>query len=160
MARRIDPRYVNNLIDAHVLDRTGGPQDTAVDLILELAAAGAMTVLLPHSVKTEIEHPNTPDDVKRRAIELIYTEPVQLTPQELALHQKIRNILRGKAKPGKHDRDAYHVVESAKYGGYFITNDERLLRKAPEIADLLHIEIVTPLAFMNQYERFQKEQRG
>jgi hypothetical protein len=117
MARGIDPRYVNNLIDAHVLDRTSGLQDAAVDQILELAAGGEITVLLPHSVKTEIEHPNTPEDVKRRAIALIYTEPVQLTPQELALHQKIRNILRGKAKPGKHDRDAYHVVESAKYRG-------------------------------------------
>jgi hypothetical protein len=56
----VDPRYGNNFIDANVLDRTGGPEDSAVDTILELHERPAFTLLLPHSVKAEIEHPNTP----------------------------------------------------------------------------------------------------
>ena len=63
----LDPRYSNNFIDANVLDRTGGPEDGAVNDILRLRDDGAFTVLLPHSVKAEIEHPNTPAEVKRRA---------------------------------------------------------------------------------------------
>ena len=122
MAQRIDPRIFNTLLDAHVLDRTGGPDDAAVDEILGL---DELTLILPHSVKSEIEHPNTPADVKRRALGLIYTLPVSLTPPEQELHQRVRTIVRGNAKPGKHDRDAFHLVEIHKHGGvYFITIDE------------------------------------
>jgi hypothetical protein len=47
----INPRIGNNFIDANVLDRTGGPEDAAVDEILRLHNDGAFTLLLPHSVK-------------------------------------------------------------------------------------------------------------
>lgn len=106
MARRIDPRYFNNFIDAHVLDRTGGSEDAVIDEILSLVEEGKFTLLLPHSVKAETEHPNTPDDVKRRAAGLLFTEPVSLTAPEMELHAKVRTILQGNAKAGKHDRDA------------------------------------------------------
>ena len=155
MPRRIDPRYCNTLIDAHVLDRGGSLDDADVDEILNLAEEGRITLLLPHSVKSEIEHPNTPPDVKRRAARLVYTRPVQLTPPEIDQHQQVRSILQGNAKPGKHDSDAYHVVESAKYGGgYFITNDSRILKMGPEIATLLKVVIVTPAKFLSLYRCF------
>ena len=150
MARRIDPRYFNNLIDANVLDRTGGPDDAAVDRILELADAGEILVLLPHSVKSEIEHPNTPLEIRHRAAHLIFTEPVNLTPGELAEHARVRAILQGNAQPGAHDRDAYHIVESAKYGGYFITNDKRILSKAADASPQL--AVVTPIEFLEAYD--------
>jgi len=70
-----------------------------------------------------------------------------------AQHQKVREIMRGNAKEGKHDMDAYHVVESAKYGRYFVTNDERILRKAKDISALLSIAIVTPSEFLDQCRR-------
>jgi hypothetical protein len=141
-----------------VLDRTGGPEDAYVDQILTLAENGQITLLLPHSVKAEIEHPSTPDDVKQRAMSLIYTVPVQLTPEELRLHDRIRGILQGNAKPGKHDCDAFHIVESDKNGGgYFITNDKRIIKKGPEIAPLLQIAIMTPTEFVNVHERFERE---
>ncbi len=157
MAQRIDPRFFNTLLDAHVLDRTGGPDDAVVDEILGL---DELTLILPHSVKSEIEHPNTPADVKRRALGLIYTLPVSLTPPEQELHQRVRTIVRGNAKPGKHDRDAFHLVESHKHGGgYFITNDERLLTKRAELAQVLRrLKIVTPTEFLETYRRFERSE--
>ena len=150
----LDPRYGNNFIDANVLDQTGGDEDIAVDEILRLLDDGSFTLLLPHSVKAEIEHPNTPAEVKRRAEKLIYSMPVQLTEQELQTHGEIRAMIQGNAKPGKHTNDAYHLVESAKYGGrHFITNDVRLLRKAPEIWDILQLKVLRPTEFLESYRR-------
>ena len=110
----LDPRYGNNFIDANVLDRSGGPEDAAVDEVLRLRDDGAFTLLLPYSVKAEIEHPNTPPEVKRRAGSFIYSMPVQLTAPELATHVKIRAMIQGNAQPGQHAKDAFHLVESAK----------------------------------------------
>ena len=133
----------------------GSPDDSCVEEILSLADEGKFTLSLPHSVKSEIEHPNTPTYVKRRAANLSYTIPVQLTPPEIIQHQKVRSILQGNAKPGKHDRDAYHIVECAKCGGgYFITNDSRILQKGPEITTLLQMVIVTPAKFLSLYRCF------
>jgi predicted nucleic acid-binding protein len=148
-----NPRYGNNFIDANVLvDRTGGPEDVAVDMILRLHEEGAFTLLLPYSVKAEIEHPNTPTDVKRKALQLNYSIPVQLTAQELETHDRIRTLIRGNARPGQHDDDAFHLVESAKYGGrYFLTNDRRLLDKAPEIWEMLLIRTIKPSDFLAGY---------
>jgi predicted nucleic acid-binding protein len=147
----VDPRYGNNFIDANVLDRTGGPEDAAVDSILRLRGESAFTLLLPHSVKAEIAHPKTPAEVKRKAAQLIYSMPVQLTAPELATHQKIRDLIRGNAKPGQHDKDAFHLVESAKYGRYFITNDARLLKKADEIWEALQLKVLKPSEFLSIY---------
>jgi predicted nucleic acid-binding protein len=148
----LDPRYGNNFIDANVLDRKGTPEDEAVDKILALAEDGKFTLLLAYSVKAEIEHPNTPQDVKRRAAGLIYSMRVQLTAQEKATHQRIRNLIQGAAQSGQHAADAFHLVESAKNGGrHFITYDRRLLMKAPEIWDALLIRVLTPTEFMTDY---------
>lgn len=156
MGQQIDPRYGNNCIDAHVLDHIGSPEDAVVEEILRLAWEGAFLLVLPHSVKSEIEHPNTPREVKRRAQRLLFTEPVGLTPDELVLHRKVRSIVQGNAKPGKHERDAYHVVESAKYGRYFITNDQRILKKGPELAELLpQLRIVTPTEFLAIFRGYE-----
>jgi predicted nucleic acid-binding protein len=147
----LDPRYGNNFIDANVLDRTGGPEDTAVDEILRLRDEGAFTVLLPHSVKAEIAHPNTPAEVKRKAALFIYSMPVQLTDSERVRNEKIKALIQGNARPGQHDRDALHLVESAKYGRHFITNDRRLLTKADEIWRMLHLAVVKPSEFLAAY---------
>ncbi len=157
MAQRIDPRYFNSLIDANVLDRLGGSDDAVVDQVLALADEGTISLVLPHSVKAEIEHPNTPAAVKKLALAFIYTESVSLTPKEVDRHQQVRDLVRGSAKPGKHDRDAYHMVEAAKYGGYFITRDQRLIGKRVEIDRLLGqgFNIVTPAEFLKIYKQFE-----
>jgi hypothetical protein len=68
MRRRVlDPRYGNNHIDAHFLDAVEGEEGHAVERILALYEGTEFTLLLPHSVKAEIDHPNTPAHVKARA---------------------------------------------------------------------------------------------
>lgn len=57
------PMVGNNCIDANFFDRTGGPEDAAVDTILRLHEEGAFTLFFPYSVKAEIGHPNTPAEV-------------------------------------------------------------------------------------------------
>ncbi len=156
MAKRIDPRYFNNFIDANVLDRMGDGHDDAVDEMLSLYDDGKITLLMPHSVKAEIEHPNTPAKVKARAMGIIFTEPVTLTPNEVERHCQVRDLVQGNALPGTHDRDAYHVVEADKHGGgYFVTRDERLLKMGREISALLTtVEVVSPTEFMRKYQEF------
>lgn len=143
----LDPRIGNNFIDANVLDRTGGPEDAAVSEILRVRW-GAFTLLLPYSVKAEIAHPNTPAEVKRRSMEFVYSMPVELTPEEESKHDRIRVLIQGNAKPGQHHRDAFHLVESAKYGRHFITNDGRLLKKAAEIWEMLQLRVLKPSEFL------------
>jgi len=147
----LDPRFGNNFIDANALDRTGGPEDAAVDAILRLYEESAFTLLLPYSVQAEIAHPHTPPEVKRKAGLLVFSMPVELTVPELTLHDKVRDLIRGNARPGQHDRDAFHLVESAKYGRHFITNDRRLLKKADEIWDMLQLKVLKPTEFLNAY---------
>lgn len=156
MAQRIDPRYFPSLIDGNVLDR-GHPDDAAVDEVLSLHEAGKIAPLsIPHSVKAEIEHPNTPAEKRRRAAAFLFTCPVSLTPPEQKRHAEVRDVVRGNARPGKHDRDAYHMVEAAKYGGYFITRDDRLIRKRDAVMQHLGqgFAIVTPTEFLSAYRLY------
>jgi predicted nucleic acid-binding protein len=120
-------------------------------------AGAGFTLLLPHSVKAELAHPNTPPDVKQRAAQLVYSMRVTLTPGERAKHDQIRALIRGNAKSGQHDTDAYHLVESAKYGRHFITNDKRLLKKAPEIWAILHLKVLTPTEFLAAYRHHNQK---
>ena len=99
----------------------------------------------------EIAHPHTPTEVKRKAGFLVFSMPVELTGPELELHDRVRDLIRGNAQPGQHDRDAFHLVESAKYGRHFITKDRRLLKKAGDIWDMLHLKVLTPGEFLNAY---------
>ena len=148
----IHPRYGNNFIDANTLDSRDSAHDAAVQVILAFAEARKFTLLLPYSVKAEIEHPNTPPQIKRQAARLIYSIKVPLTGPELATHARIAALIQGNAQPGKHAKDAFHLVESAKNGGrHFITEDGRLLRLAPAIWKELQIRVLTPQDFVNDY---------
>jgi hypothetical protein len=69
--------------------------------------------------------------------------------------------MRGNAAPGKHDADAFHVFEAAKYGGrHLTTNDKRILSKKAEISELAGIDVVTPTEFLEHYDSFDSQQRG
>lgn len=145
----LDPRYGNNLFDCNALDRTDPVEDAAMDDILKLHEdPDNFTLLLPYSVKDEIEHPSTPAEKKRLAQNFIFSTEVQLTEPELALHAKVRALIQGNAKPGRHCKDAFHLVESAKYGRHFITKDARLLKRAPEIWQLLQLRVLKPSEFL------------
>ena len=145
----------HNFLDSNALDCHGGPEEDAMTELLGLREQGTISLLLPYSVKAEIEHPNTPHCVKERAGLLIYSCPTELTESELEKHRWIRALLQGNADEGKHGKDAFHLVESAKYGGRrFLTNDKRVLRKAEEIRKSLGMLVLSPSNFL---ERFYEE---
>ncbi len=160
MPRRVDPRYYNNVIDTNILDRLEDGHDEAVDAMLALYRGNMVSFQLPYSVKAEIDHPHTPTEVKERAREFIFTEPVTLTANEHALHAEVRELIRGNAAPGQHDQDAFHLFEAEKYGGgYFVTRDRRLLRKRAEIERLLGLIVLAPTEFMSVYQEFEADER-
>jgi hypothetical protein len=149
---RLDPRYGNNSRDCNALDRTDPVEDAAMDKILRLYEdPETFTLLLPYSVKAEIEHPSAPAEKGRMAGNFIFSMKVELTEPELANHEKVRALIQGNAKPGRHDKDAFHLVESAKYGRQFITKDGRLLKKAAEIWQLLQLRVLKPSEFLAAY---------
>src|SRR6476620_3536419 len=80
--RIFNPRFCNNHVDANFFDRIGDGEDDAVDDLLALYENGSLILAMPHSVKAELDHPSTPATVKRRAADLVFSMPVQLTTQE------------------------------------------------------------------------------
>ena len=64
MRGALDPRICNITLDANAVDRDGGPRDGLVDRLLGLRQTGKINFVVPGSVRTEIQHPRTPHDVK------------------------------------------------------------------------------------------------
>jgi hypothetical protein len=154
----LDPRIGPTFIDTNVLDRTNGPEAAAADEIFRLHQENDDFLLhKTYSVDAEIRHSHTPAYVKRRAANLIYTEQVELTDPERETHEKVRALIQGNSKPGQHDRDAFHLVESAKYGRHFLTNDQRLLKKANEIWELLQLKVLAPSEWLAAYNAHARE---
>jgi hypothetical protein len=129
MGRRIDSRIHNDFLNANFCNDTANSvEGSAMSEILDLAQRGEPSLVLPFSVKAELEHPNTPPEIKRAASGMIHILRVELTPNELAIRSKLLILIQGNAKPGKHHGDVFHLFEAEKYGGgYFITKDRRLL---------------------------------
>ena len=147
----LDPRRANSFLDSCAFDPKYAPEDQAAQEIRAIADRGEVSLLLAHSTQKEIEHPNTPDDVKREARAMIFTIETDLTPQERKLRSAIHSILTGNGKPEKYEADARHVFEAAKYIGYFITTDNRILDKRKELGAVCAAVIVTPSEWLAIY---------
>ena len=65
---------------------------------------------------------------------MIYTTSVTLTPTERTRLSRIQAILAGNGKPVNVADDARHLFEAQKYGSYFVTTDERLLKGVVPLA--------------------------
>ncbi len=110
---------------------------------------------IAHSTQKEIEHPNTHGWVKQEAAGAIYTIQTNLTDEELARKEKILAILAGNGNLEKMRKDSEHVFEAGKYVGYFITVDERILKKKEEIEEVCPATIVKPSEFIAIYKSYE-----
>ena len=99
----------------------------------ELLDNPKLNLVIAHSTMKEIEHPNTPNHVKALAQDRIFTIPTSLTDIEFRIKQAIWDILTGNGKPENMKADAEHVFEAHKYASYFITTDDRILKKREEL---------------------------
>ena len=138
MTRRpLDPRMCPVAIDANALARDGGERDALVDRLLALSKSGTVRLLVPKGVRAEIQNPNTPADVKQATLPQIFTIDVELNSDEQRRKRTIAAELQGNAKRGKHQADSDHLFEAAKYGGFFITEDDRILKRAGRLHEVL-----------------------
>ena len=142
--RPIDPRITTIFIDSCAFDPKYSPEDQAALRLFELSEKGDLILNIAHSTQKEIEHPNTPGWVKREANKLIYTIETALIPDEQNRKVKILRILAGNGKPEKMVKDAEHVFEADKYGSYFVTTDERILKKEKELKGVVSVHILKP----------------
>ena len=84
-----------------------------------------------------------------------------LTPQEQDTRRQIQAALQGNALPGKHSPDAQHLAEAAKYCGYFITHDQRILKRSGGLGSLLPptLNVVTLAEFMRLFDDLEAGRR-
>jgi hypothetical protein len=114
-------------------------------------------LILPHGVWDELHRTGTPALKLSAANDMIFTIKTDLTTDEQRRRQVIKTALQGNAKPGKHDADAEHLAEAAKYGGYFVTHDERILERSPALRDALGpaLQVVTLADLLAIYDGFR-----
>ena len=153
--KSIDPRRSTIFLDSCAFDQKYSPEDKAANQIFQLYRKDELILNIAHSTQKEIEHPNTPTWVKREAMSFIYTIPTSLTTEELARKAQILNILAGKGDPERMRKDADHIFEANKYGGYFITVDGRILKKKEAIEEICSATIVKPSEFLKIVEIYQ-----
>lgn len=147
----LDPRRANNFLDSCAFDPKYAPEHEAAQQVRALGNGGEVHLMLTHSNQKEVDHPNTPADVRREAIGMIFTIETTLTPDEIARKNAIHNILTGNGKPEKYAADADHVFEASKYIGYFITTDQRILDKREELRKVCAATIFTPSEWLKVF---------
>jgi hypothetical protein len=152
--RNIDPRLANILVDSCAFDPKYSPEDKASETLFKLSQENKIILIVAHSNQKEIEHPNTPAWVKREAQSRIYTIPTGLTDNEQKIKAKILGILAGNGKPENMRQDAEHVYETSKYGSYFVTTDERILKREKELFDLCTVTILKPSEMLKIYQDY------
>ena len=145
MRRPINPKFASILFDSCAFDPKYSPEDRASAEIYRMFAEGKKMILtIAHSTQKEIDHPSTPAWIKKAANAVLFTYPVTLNSDEQTRKAKIFAILTGNGNPEKYRQDAEHVFEASKYGPYFVTTDERIIRKRGELAQVCAAVIVKP----------------
>ena len=144
----VNPWIANSSVDSCAFDPKYGPEDKAANEIFRLHKEEGLIIQIAHSTQKEVDHPNTPDWVKRAAAGMIYTLQVDLKQDERTRFRRIHAILTGQGRPENMEEDARHIFEAQKYGLYFITTDRRLLKRAKEIGALCGLEILLPSQFL------------
>ncbi len=125
--------------DANALDRDGTSRDLLLTAFMALARSGRLSLFAPSGVAAEIRHPHAPAEV-RAAARAAATLPVapRLTAGQHIDRIRVRAILRGDGRPGKHDADASHLSEAAEAGcTHFITQDGKILRRRDTLRRVL-----------------------
>jgi hypothetical protein len=152
----LDPRICCVAIDANALNRDGGDHDALVDRLLKLSSACAINLIVPQGVRREILDPRTPDHIQEDTRPLIFTTSVGLTAGERQKLCLTEAELQGNARSGRHAADARHLFEAAKYAGYFITHDQRILKRAGNLQTVLppSLFVVTLRKFLEIYDYF------
>lgn len=151
----INPWLTNSMIDSCAFDPKQSPEQQAAEELAKLWQEHSLPLLIAHSTKKELEHPNTPLWVKKEAEARIYSVETDRTPSEFAVFRNIHEILTGEGNPENHIQDAEHVFEASKYGSYFITTDRRILSKKYRISKVSNATVLLPSTFVELVKRYE-----
>ena len=148
MQKQRHPKYTQSFVDSCAFNPNDEQELASIQRLLSKCDEYGIALIIPFSVQKELNHPNTPNDVRRSSIPHIFTIDTELTAAELSKRSKIRKLIRGNAKLGKHEQDANHIFELYKYGGgYFITTDKRLLSKSKDLFLKYFVTTIKPTDF-------------
>ncbi len=125
---------------------------SAADELIDLAERHIVSIV-PHTVRTELDHPNTPASTTRRAAWLPHTLDTGMGNRERS--QLVQNAVQGNALPGTNVADAAHLYDAALWQcAYFVTCDKRLLRRDVVIAEVIDdLWLVTPSELLAIYRQ-------
>ncbi len=102
-----------------------------------------------HSVQKEIDYPNTPRSVKDLTTTYIGTLAVPLASDEQEILRDIERIIVGNGILENRRADCRHIFEAQKYGRYFVTTDNGILKHSDAIRHRLStLFIVRPTKFL------------
>ena len=91
---------------------------------------GSVDLFWPSGVVDEMLHPHAPEEIRAAARSARARPAFPLSARQHIDRIRVRSILRGNGRAGKHDADASHLSEAAEAGcGTFITWDSKILRK-------------------------------
>lgn len=149
----VPPQKSNTHIDSCAFDPKYSPEDKSADEIFHLYENWKNTGIIleiAHSVLKEIDHPNTPLWVKEKAYKIGYTIPTDFMKEEKNLLREIEKNLAGNGKVENIRQDARHIFEAHKHGHYFITTDDRILKKKMQLHQICacSLAIVKPSEFL------------
>ncbi len=105
-------------------------------------------IKIVHSVMKEIEFPHTPQWVKDIADNSIYTIEVHHNQQETTELRDVEKIIVGNGNIEKRKADCRHVFEAQKYGRYFVTTDNGILKHSSKIKNRFNLFIIKPSEFL------------
>ena len=111
MARYVDPLVHNTMLDANLLDEVVSGTTPAVNRMVVLEG---INIVLPYSVREELNRPATPAVVRAAANRFIYSIRVELTPPEIARLNCLINEARGNSQRKNVERDLLHILKRAR----------------------------------------------
>jgi predicted nucleic acid-binding protein len=153
MAHFVNPLIGNHFVDANILNDIADDQNEAARQLMALSDSVEVNLLLPYSVQKEIDHPNTPDHVKRVAKLFLFSKEVTLTAPEIEHYARLVTEAKGNSEVKNVAADLFHAWEAAKYGaGYFVTRDKKFLNRADAIWRVVQVKVVTPSEFLERVQ--------
>ena len=157
MKKPPDPFYNPVYFDSCAFDGGNEQEQAASNEARSLFAEKGGDIKIVHSVKKEIDYPNTPQWVKDEANQLIYTIETQLNSNEAEELKDVQKIIVGNGSLEKREADCMHVSQAIKYGRYFVTTDNGILKHSTEILDRFSsLFIVKPSEFLNIVKEYAK----
>lgn len=148
-------RKIFIFLDSCAVDSKDNLEKIAIDKIYLWKKIGSNVDIGP-TVQEEINHPNTPSEVKRIVNKLGYT-PVKpgLNEEEKKCLDQIKKILAGNGDIRTIQKDAENIFEAHKNAAnYFVTLDKRILKKRVQLQKLCSssLTIVKPSELVKKYD--------